>query len=139
MDTYGVDYMRTTLISYMYPAAKVTTKTAESPKEYQIPINTVFDLLKSFSHKGSRFALDHLQLIEDRCTLFKPANVSEDEAKRKFLYVSLDDEARSWMRSINEETILGWEDMKKSFYLKYYAPIEAYHGRGLIYNFWPHP
>jgi hypothetical protein len=44
----------------MYPAAKVTTKTAESQKEYQIPINIVFDLLKSFSDKGSRSALDHL-------------------------------------------------------------------------------
>jgi hypothetical protein len=60
MDTSRVDYMRTTLISYMYPAAKVTTKTAESQKEYQIPINTIFDLLKSFSDKGSMSALDHL-------------------------------------------------------------------------------
>jgi hypothetical protein len=71
----------------------VTTKTAESQKEYQIPINTIFDLLKSFSDKGSRSALDHLQLIEDRCTLFKLAEVSKDEAKGKLLYLSLDDEA----------------------------------------------
>jgi hypothetical protein len=123
----------------MYPAAKVTTKTAESQKEYQIPINTVFDLLKSFSDKGSMSALDHLQLIEDRCTLFKLDEVSEDEAKGKLLYLSPDDEARAWMRSINEENILDWEDMKKAFYLKYYPPIEAYRDRGFIYNFWPHP
>jgi hypothetical protein len=83
--------------------------------------------------------LDHLQLIKDRCTLFKLAEVSEDEAKRKLLYVSLDDEARAWMRSINEETILDWEDMKKAFYLQYYPPIEAYRDGGFIYNFWPHP
>jgi hypothetical protein len=43
------------------------------------------------------------------------------------------------MRSINEEYLSDWEDMKKAFYLKYYPPIEAYHGRGYIYNFWPHP
>jgi drug/metabolite transporter superfamily protein YnfA len=30
MDTSGVYYMHTTLISHMYPAAKVKTKTAES-------------------------------------------------------------------------------------------------------------
>jgi hypothetical protein len=48
MDTSGVDYMHTTIISYMYPSAKVATKTAKSPKEYQIPINTIFDLLKTF-------------------------------------------------------------------------------------------
>jgi hypothetical protein len=28
------------------------------------------------------------------------------------MHQSLDDEARAWMRSINEETILDWEDMK---------------------------
>jgi hypothetical protein len=48
MDTSGVDYMHTTLMSYMYPAAKVKTKTAKSQKEYQIPFNIVLDLLKSF-------------------------------------------------------------------------------------------
>jgi hypothetical protein len=139
MDTFGVDYMHTTLISHMYPVAKVTTKTAESQKKYQIPINTVFYLLKSFSEKGRRSALDHLELIEDRCTLFNLAEVSKDEAKGKLLYLSLDDETRAWMRSINEENFLHWKDMKKALYLKYYPPVEAYRGRGFIYNFWPHP
>jgi hypothetical protein len=83
--------------------------------------------------------LDHLQLIEDRCTLFKLAEISEDEVKRKLLYLSLDGDAQVWMRSINEEYLLVWEDMKKAFYLKYYPPIEDYHDRGYIYNFWPHP
>jgi hypothetical protein len=95
--------------------------------------------LKIFLDKGSRFALDHLQLIEDKCTLFKLAEVSEGEAKGKLLYLYLDDEARAWMRSINEEIFLDWEDMKKALYLKYYPPIEAYHDRGFIYKFWPHP
>jgi hypothetical protein len=95
--------------------------------------------LKIFSNKGSRSALDHLQLIKDRCTLSKLAEFSEDEAKGKLLYLSLDDEARAWMRSINEENIKDWEDMANAFYLKYYPPIEAYRDRGIIYNFWPHP
>jgi hypothetical protein len=77
----------------MYPATKVTTKSTESQKEYQIPINAVFNLLKSFSNKESWYALDHLQLIEDRCTLFKLAEVSEYEMKRKLLYLSLDGDA----------------------------------------------
>jgi hypothetical protein len=138
MDTFGIAYMNTTLVSFMYTASKVRTKIAESPKEYQIPIHIVFDLLKSFLDEGSRSALDNLQLIKDSCTLFKLAKVSQNEVKKKLLYLSLDNEARAWMRSINEETILDWEDMKKAFYLKYYPPIEAYRDRGLIYNFWPH-
>jgi hypothetical protein len=143
MDTSGGDIMDTALVSFIYTAVKVRTKIVESPKEYQIPIHIVFDILKSFPDKGSRSTLDHLQLIEDRCMLFKLAEVSEGEAKKKLLYLSLDDEARAWMRSINEETDLVWENMMKDFYLKKYLrknpPIEAYRDQGLIYNFWPHP
>jgi hypothetical protein len=138
MGSSECDTMNTTLVSYMYTNVKVITKTAESPKAYQIPIHIVFGILKSFPDKGDMSALDHLELIEDRCTLFKLAEVSNNEAKKKLLYLSLDDEARAWMRSIIEETILDWEDMTKAFYLKYYPPIEAYRDRGLIYNIWPH-
>jgi hypothetical protein len=135
MDTTRVDYMQTTLISYMYPATNVTTKYAQSQKEYQIHMSDIFNLLKSFSGAGTRSTLDHLQLIEDRCTLFKLAKISKDEMKRKLLYLSLDGDARVWLRSINEEYHLDWEDMKMALYLKYYLPIEAYRDRGYIYNF----
>jgi hypothetical protein len=137
MDTFGEDLMNTALVSFMYTAVKVRTKTVESPKEYQIPIHIVFDILKSFPD-GSTSTTDHLQLMEDRCTLFKLAEVSEGEAKKKLLYLSLDDEPRAWIHPINEETDLDWEYMIKAFYLKYYPPIEVYCDQGLIYNFWPH-
>jgi hypothetical protein len=65
------------------------------------------------------------------------AEVSEGEAKKMLLYLSLKDEAWAWMFSINEETELYWENMMKAFYLKYHPPIEAYRDRLLIYNFWP--
>jgi hypothetical protein len=139
MDTSGVDYINTTLISYMYPATNVTTKSVESQKEYQIPMSAVFDLLRSSSGEGSRSALDHLQLIDGRFTLFKLAEISEDKVKRKLLYLSLDGDARVLLCSINEEYRLDQEDLKKAFYLKYYPPIKSYCDRGHIYNFWPHP
>jgi hypothetical protein len=66
-------------------------------------MHTVFDILKSFPD-GSTSAIIHLQLIEDRCTLFKLAKVSKGEVKKKLLYLSLNYEARAWMRSNNEET-----------------------------------
>jgi hypothetical protein len=72
----------------MYTAAKVRTKIAESPKEYKIHIHIVFDILKSFPHKGSRSALDHLQLIEEMCTLFELAEVSEMRRRRScYIYL----------------------------------------------------
>jgi hypothetical protein len=38
--------------------------------------------------------------------LFKLAEISKDEVKRKLLYLSLDGDARVWFRSINEEYCL---------------------------------
>jgi hypothetical protein len=92
MDTSGGDFPDNTLVSFLHTAIEVRTKTEESPREYQIPMHTVFDILKSFLD-GSTSAINHLQLIEDRCTLFELAEVSEGEAKKKLLYLSLNDEA----------------------------------------------
>jgi hypothetical protein len=83
-----------------------------------------FGYFEKFSGDGSRSALDHLQLIEDRCMLFKLAKISKDEVKRKLLYLSLDADAQVWFRSINEEYHLDCEHMKKAFNLNYYPPIE---------------
>jgi hypothetical protein len=98
-------------------------------------MSAIMDILRSFSRDGSRSALDHLHLIEDRCTSFKLADIIEEEVKRKLLYLSLDGDAHIWFRSMNEEYHLDWENMKKAFYLKYYPPIEAYVDRCRIYNF----
>jgi hypothetical protein len=59
MDTSREDLMNTALVSFMYTDVKVRTKTIEAPKEYQIPIHSVFDILKSFPD-GSTSAMDHL-------------------------------------------------------------------------------
>jgi hypothetical protein len=60
MDTSGIDYMETSLITYIYPFANVATKLAEPQKEYQIPMDAVLDILRSFLGDGSRSALDYL-------------------------------------------------------------------------------
>jgi hypothetical protein len=92
MNTSGGDFVDNTLVSFMYTAVEVRTKIDESPREYQFPMHTVLDILKSFPD-GIMFAITHLQLIEGRCTLFKLAEVSEGEAKKMLLYLSLKDEA----------------------------------------------
>jgi hypothetical protein len=48
MDTSGIDYTNTTLVSFMYTATKLRTKTAESPKEYQITTHC-FQSFEEFS------------------------------------------------------------------------------------------
>jgi hypothetical protein len=93
MDISGVDYMKTSLLSYMHSIINV----AITPqKEYQIPASAVLDILGSFSRDGSRSALNHLHLIEERCMLFKLVDISKEEVKRKLLYSSLYGDARTW-------------------------------------------
>jgi hypothetical protein len=74
-------------------------------------MSVVLDILRSFTGDGSRSALDHLQMIEYRYTLFKLADIPKEEVKRKFLYLSLDGEAHIWFQSMNEEYHLDWENM----------------------------
>jgi hypothetical protein len=94
MDTYRVDYMKASLLSYVHSFTNVAVKPPETQKEYKIPMSAVLDFLRSFLGDGSRSALDHLHLIEDRCTLFKLTDISKEEVKRKLLYSSLDGDAR---------------------------------------------
>jgi hypothetical protein len=139
MDISGAEYMKASLLSYVHSIRNEATKPPEPQREYKIPMSAVLDVLRSFASDGSKSALDHLQLIEDRCTLFKLAGISEEEVKRKLLYLSLTGEARIWFKSLKEEYRLDWEFVKKAFYLKYYSPIKAYGDRCHIYNFLPHP
>ena len=94
---------------------------------------------KALSGDGSKTALDHLQMIEERCSLFKLSGISEEEVKRKLFYLSLSGDARIWFRSLKKADRLNREMVTKAFYLKYYSPLKAYNDRCHIYNFYPHP
>jgi hypothetical protein len=83
MDNSGVDYMNNSLLSYMHTITNVVVTPPEPPKEYQIYMSVILDILRRFSGDGSRSALDHQHLIEYRCTLFKLADISKEEVKRK--------------------------------------------------------
>jgi hypothetical protein len=67
MDTSRVDYMKASLFIYVHSITNVAVTPPEPQKEYQIPMSAILDILRSFSGDGSRSALDHLHLIEDRC------------------------------------------------------------------------
>jgi hypothetical protein len=59
MNTSRGEFADYTLVSFMYTDAEVRTKTDESPREYQIPMHTIFDILNSFPD-GSTSAIIHL-------------------------------------------------------------------------------
>ena len=79
-----------------------------------------------------------METIEAICGLFRLPGISEDQVKRKLLYLSLSGNARNWYWSLDEEVTIEWSILRKVFFLKYFTPKEAYENRCYIFNFWPH-
>ena len=82
----------------------VETAVPESPREgYKIPVGHVKRVMKDpFLGDGAKSARDHIEHIEDICRLFRLTNISDDQVKRKLLYLSLSGNACIWYRSLDE-------------------------------------
>ena len=126
--------------AYATTAKVVETAVPEIPKVgYKIPMGHVKRVMKNpFTGDGTKSAREHMEIIEDICGLFRLPGISEDQVKRKLLYLSLSGNARDWYRSLDEEVQNEWSILRKVFFLKYFTPKEAYDNRCYIFNFWPH-
>ena len=49
--------------------------------------------------------------------LFRLPGISEDQVKRKLLYLSLSDNARIWFRSLDEQVTIEWSILRKVSFL----------------------
>jgi hypothetical protein len=113
---------------------------APMPKEgYKIPTGHVRRVMEHrFNGDGSKSAKDHVEMINDICSLFRIPGIFEDEVKRKLLYLSLSGNAREWYKTLDKEVAVEWGSLLKVFFLKIFTPKEAYENRCYIFNFWPH-
>ena len=123
-----------------YAPKTVEITVPEIPKVgYKIPVGHVKRVMKNpFTGDGTKSAREHMETIEEICGLFRLPGISEDQVKRKLLYLSLSGNARIWFRSLDEEVTMDWSILRKVFFLKYFTPREAYENRCYIFNFWPH-
>ena len=118
---------RASLHLALYESACATTaKVVETgmpkiPKVgYKIPIGHVERVMEDpFAGDGTKSAREHVEKIEDICGLFRLPGISEDQVKRKLLYLSLSGNARDWYRSLDEEVQNEWSILRKVFFLKY--------------------
>lgn len=90
-----------------------------------------------FAGNGSKTAQEHLQCIENTCSLFELAGIPCDDEKGRILYLYFSGNACIWFRSLDEEYCRDWKNLKKAFFLKYYTPKEVYEDRCYIFNFFP--
>ena len=117
----------------------VETTVSEVPKVgFKIPVGHVKRVMKNpFTGDGTKSAREHVETTEDICGLFR-LPISNDQVKRKLLYLSLSGNDRIWFKSLDEEVTIEWSILRKVFFLKYFTPREAYENRCYIFNFWPH-
>ena len=89
--------------AYATTAKVVETTVSEVPEVgFKIPIGHVKRVMKNpFTGDGTKSAREHMEIIEDICGLFRLPGISEDQVKRKLLYLSLSGNARDWYRSLD--------------------------------------
>ena len=76
----------------------VETTVSKIPKVgFKIPIGHVKRVMKDpFAGDGTKSTCEHMERIEYVCGLFRLPGISEDQVKRKLLYLSLFGNARPY-------------------------------------------
>jgi hypothetical protein len=106
---------------------------------YKIPTGHVRRVMAHhFNGDGSKSTKEHVEMIDDICSLFRLPGISKDEVRRKLLYLSLFGNAREWYKTLDKEVTAKSGSLMKVFFLKNFTPKEAYENCCYIFNFWPH-
>jgi hypothetical protein len=92
------------------------------PKEgYKIPTWHVRRVMEHrFNGDGSKSAKDHVEMINDICSLFRILGIFEDEVERKLLYLSLSGNACEWYKTLDKEVTAEWGSLLKVFFLNFF-------------------
>jgi hypothetical protein len=72
---------------------------------------------------------EHVEMIDDICSLFRLPGISEDEVRKKLLYLSLSGNARECYKTLDKEVTAKWSSLMKVFFLKFSTPKKAYENR----------
>jgi hypothetical protein len=106
---------------------------------FKIPIKIVGRVIDNcYSGDGTVHPGDHLLFIHELCELFRCADISPSQFKKKLFSLSLKGRAEEWYRLLQDGPSTAWEDIIPLFYSKFYPPSEILKDRNRIYNFWPH-
>jgi hypothetical protein len=127
----------------LYESAFISTiKVVETPMPkvgYKIPTGHVRRVMEHhFNGDESKSAKEHVEMIDDICSLFRLPGISEDEVRRTLLYLCLSGNAREWYKTLDKEVTTKWGSLMKVFFPKIFTPKESYENRCYILNFSPH-
>ncbi|XP_062117710.1 uncharacterized protein LOC133831432 [Humulus lupulus] len=77
----------------------------------------------------------HITNFLELCDTFKMNGVSNDAIRLMLFLFSLRDRAKSWLISLQVNSIVTWEDLAQKFLAKYFPPAKSARIRGEINNF----
>jgi hypothetical protein len=110
-----------------------------APHPFKIRMKIVERAMNNFYlGDGTVHPADHLLFIHELCELFKCAGISSSQVKRKLFSYSLKGRAAEWYRLLKDGPSIGWEEIVRLFYSKFYPSHEVHKDRNYIYNFHPH-
>ena len=66
-----------------------------------------------------------MAVFEEHCGTFAREGDELDNLKLKFFHLSLRDNARTWLRTVNRDNIDTWDDMERLFLGKYFPPSKT--------------
>jgi hypothetical protein len=97
----GTKVVKSSLLSYFHYVANDSARPLDTEEEYEIPPDAIhYVRSNSFAGDGSKTPANHLQMIYERCSLFKLFGISQEEAMKKLFFMSLIGDARKWNDSL---------------------------------------
>ena len=81
----GTKVVKSSLLSYFHYVANDSARPPNTEEEYEIPPDAIYYVRSnSFVGDGSKTLAKHLQMIYERCSLFKLSGISQEVMKKLF-------------------------------------------------------
>jgi hypothetical protein len=97
------------------------------PRSFKIPMKFFECAMNNrYSGDGTVHRGDHLLFIHELCELFKCVGILSSQVKRKLFSLSLKGRAAEWYRLLKDGPSIGWEEIVRLFYSKFYPPSEIH-------------